>query len=120
MVNKSQLFCKDISYKILFTLLDKVTSPSIINDDISNDIIKFYKIDKIIFKKLEYHNLLESFFNSLKEYYYANKQFYTEREKKYNNFLTIVRQICKYNNVVFKKEIIYEKDSYTIEYYIYI
>lgn len=119
MRKKSQLFCKDIPLDILYQLINSVTSKTV-QQDISNLTIEFYKIDKIIFKKLEFHGHIEEFVSKLKEYYYPNKQFYIERDMTYNNFLTIIRQLCKFNNVEFKKEIIYEKDTYQIEYYIYI
>ena len=118
MKQKSQLFCRDISNTILYNLLDSVTKIDEIQDN-SNNSIEYYKLDKILFKKLEYHNLLNNFLRVLKQYYYSNKQFYLERTMTYNNFLTIVRQICKYNNITIKKHIIYQKDTYSIEYYIY-
>tara|TARA_B100000902_G_scaffold394813_1_gene451970 strand:- start:2044 stop:2412 length:369 start_codon:yes stop_codon:yes gene_type:complete len=119
MKKKSQLFCKNVSLDILYELINTVSTKTIV-EDISNTIIEFYKIDKIIFKKLEFHGYIAKFIIKLKEYYYPNKQFYIERKMTYNNFLTIIRQLCKLNNVQLKKEIIYEKDTYQIEYYIYI
>lgn len=118
MKKKSQIFCKNIPLDILYNLLDTV-SKKILQEDISNCIIEFYKIDKIIFKRLEFHGHIIDFIGKIRDYYYPNKQFYIEREITYNNFLTIVRQICKFNNIELKKEIIYEKDTYQIEYYIY-
>tara|TARA_Y100000591_G_C21551004_1_gene553684 strand:- start:109 stop:480 length:372 start_codon:yes stop_codon:yes gene_type:complete len=118
MKQKSQLFCRDIPNTILYDLLDNVTKMDISQDN-SNNRIEYYKLDKILFKKLEYHNLLNNFLQSLKQYYYSNKQLYLERTMTYNNFLTIIRQICKYNNITIKKQIIYQKDTYSIEYYIY-
>ena len=118
MKQKSQLFCRDISNTILYNLLDSVTKIDEIQDN-SNNSIEYYKLDKILFKKLEYHNLLNNFLRVLKEYYYSNKQFYLERTMTYNNFLTIIRQICNYNNITIKKHIIYQKNIYSIEYYIY-
>ena len=120
MNKKSQLFCKKIPKDILYNLIDNVTNINNPDYSISGQLDKYYKIDKIIFKKLEFHNLIKKFLNEIKEYYFYNKQYYIDRNINYNNFLTIVRQICKYNNINLKKKITYEKDTYNIEYYIYI
>ena len=119
MKKKSQLFCKDISLDILYYYLNTVSN-KYIEDDICKNYIEYYKIDKIIFKKLQFHGHINTFIEKIREYYYQNKQFYIDREMTYNNFLTIIRQICKFNNIQLKKEIIYEKDTYEIEYYLYI
>ena len=118
MIKRSQIFCKAIPISILYNLLDNVCALEKIEDN-SNNIIEYYKIDKIIFKKIEFHDLFTDLIVDLKNYYYENKKFYIERNIDYNNFLTIVRQICKYNNVLVNKKIIYRRDTYTIEYYIY-
>jgi len=118
MPKKSQLFCKDISENILYELFDNVIKVENL-DSVENEILQVYRINKIVFKKLEFHGHICVFLNTIKEYYYSNKQFYITRDMTYNNFLTIIRQICNHNNIKFKKNIIYEKDSYSIEYYIY-
>lgn len=119
MKKKSQIFCKDIPLDLLYKLLENVSKLQV-EEDISGNILKYYKINKIIFKKLEFHNFLTEFINNIKEYYYENKKFYIARDINYNNFLTIVRQISNYNNVFVAKKIIYQRDTYSIEYYIYI
>lgn len=119
MKKKSQIFCKDIPVNLLYTILDSVSELKILEDYSGNN-IEYYKIDKIVFKKLQFHNLLTEFINNIKEYYYENKKIYLQREINYNNFLTIVRQICKFNNVFVAKKILYQRDTYTIEYFIYI
>ena len=80
----------------------------------------YYKIDKIAFKRAEYQNLLIPFFEELKNHYYQSKQFYLTRKITYNNFLTIIRQICKINKLPFQKNISYIKSTYDITYFIYI
>ena len=119
MKKKSQIFSKEIPVNLLYKLLDNVTELEKQEDKSGNN-LEYYKINKIIFKKLEFHNLLTEFINNIKEYYYENKKFYLQREINYNNFLTIVRQICNLNNVFVAKKILYQRDTYTIEYYIYI
>jgi hypothetical protein len=38
----------------------------------------------------------------------------------YNSFITVIRQICKYNKIQYKNEIKYDKSSYDIYYYIFL
>ena len=37
----------------------------------------------------------------------------------YKNLITIIRQICKYNNIPFTSDIKYSKSKYEITYFIY-
>ena len=37
----------------------------------------------------------------------------------YNSFTTIIRQICKYNQITYTSQIKYDKSTYEIVYYIY-
>ena len=85
---------------------------------IEND---YYIFNNIVFKQLEYENKIPEFLESLKEYYYKNKHYYLERNPiTYNQFNTIIRQICKNNDINFTNKIKYQTSKYNIEYYIYI
>lgn len=97
--------------------------------DFFNDFIKenfvlendYYIFNNIVFKKLEYENKLPEFLETLKDYYFKNKHYYLERYPiNYNQFNTLVRQICKNNDIIFNTKIKYQSSKYTIEYYIYI
>tara|TARA_B110000305_G_C19413442_1_gene626718 strand:+ start:627 stop:953 length:327 start_codon:yes stop_codon:yes gene_type:complete len=102
----------------------------IFKEDISNDILynflklhciienKYYILDKKIYKKYEYNKQIDLLKNELKEKYKSSKNFYLQRENSYNNLLTIIRQICKKNNINYKSEIKYDKNNYSIIYYI--
>ena len=105
-----QIIKKDIPLEILINLLN----------NISNKNNNYYIINKIAFKKGEYLKLIENFTNSLKEYYFTSKFFYLDRKCTYSSFLTIVRHICKNNNISYISKILYDKSSYEIIYYIYI
>jgi hypothetical protein len=105
----SQIFIKPIPQTILFDLLDKIC--------IKNN--KYYILDKISYKKGEYLQLLNSFYEELLPYYYLSKQFYLTRKQTYSTFITIVRQLCKKNNIHYSSKIIYNKSSYDIVYNIY-
>ena len=83
---------------------------------IEND---YYIFNIIVFKQLEYENKIPSFLENLKEYYYKNKHYYLERDPiTYNQFNTILRQICNNNEINFSNKIKYQSSKYSIEYYI--
>jgi len=107
---KSQIFYKDISSNILYELLDNIP----VEDQTDNS----YRIDPIIFRQLQYNNLIEPFYIRLNEYYYKCKRFYLERLVTYKNFLTIIRHICRYNNIKIVKRVIYCNSKYAIQYFI--
>ena len=81
----------------------------------------YYIFNNIVFKKLEYENKIPDFLEQLKSYYFKNKHYYLERNPiTYNQFNTLMRQICKNNDLMFKTKIKYQSSKYTIEYYIHI
>ena len=142
----SQIFKNKIDIKILFSLFDLVTTqqsndhpnyhpndypndypndhpndyPNDHPNDYPNDHSKYYILDKTIFKKLQFNNYIQNFLDNIINYYHISKQYYVTRTITYNNFLTIVRQICKINNIKIIKKILYNKSSYDIIYYVYI
>lgn len=71
------------------------------------------------YKRGVFNNSINEFLEECKPYYFASKQKYIERKLNYNNFTTIIRQICKSNGITYSSEIKYDKSSYTIVYYIY-
>jgi len=107
----SQIFKKTIPKELLFTLLDIIC--------IKNE--KNYIFNKNSFKKGIFDNSIIQFLDDCKEYYHISKQKYIDKEKKvtYNNFTTILRQICNSNKVTYTSKIKYDKSSYDIIYYIY-
>jgi len=105
-----QIFKADIPNELLFDFLEKVYS-------FKTD--KYFLVDKDTFKKAQYHEFLEPFVKSLDDYYHLSKKFYIERKLNYTRFATIIRQICKRNEIPFSSTIKYDKSSYNIIYYIY-
>ena len=105
-----QLFKQNIPNNILFDLLDIIC--------IKND--KYYIFDICSFKKGIFNNEIENFIEKCKFYYHKSKQKYLERKITYNNFTTILRQICNFNRIKYASQIKYDKSSYNILYYIYI
>ncbi len=103
---------------------------SIFKEDVSNEILynflkihcrlenNFYILDKLVYKKYEYNNQINMLKDNLKEKYKSSKKFYLERENSYNNLLTIIRHLCKKNNINYISKIKYDKNKYNIIYYI--
>ena len=102
------VFTKKIPIEILYIFLDKV--------GIKKD--TFYLFDYNCFRVMMYHKYNEDFINMLHEYYNPSKRYYLTRPTTYNSFITIIRQICKINDVEFKTKILYQHSIYHIEYYI--
>ena len=80
---------------------------------------KYYIFNMISYKKGTFTEKINDFLNTCKPYYFTSKQQYLERKITYNNFMTIVRQICNLNNIFYTSKIKYNKSLYEIEYYIY-
>jgi hypothetical protein len=104
-----QLFKKNVPNDILFSLLNTLC--------IKNE--KYYIFDINSFKKGVFNNDIKAFIEECKSYYHNSKQMYLTRKVTYNNFITILRQICNFNNISYTSQLKYDKSSYNILYYIY-
>ncbi len=78
----------------------------------------FLCINKEIYKKYEFNNKIEIFKNYMKNFYKNSKKYFIEHDNNYNNFTSILRHICKLLVIPYYKKISYNKNSYSIEYYI--
>ena len=106
---KSQLFKEKVPSELLFNFLEEF---AICKDD-------HYIFSSISFNKAKFHDKIYNFCNNLKYFYHEAKQHYLTRKITYNNFTTIIRQICKSNLITYTSKVKYEKSTYDIEYYIY-
>ena len=104
-----QIFKNTVPNSILFTFLEKICLKT----------EKYFLIDMNAYRKMLFFNYQNDFLASLKEYYHLSKQFYLDRKITYNSFTTIVRQICKNNNIMFTSQIKYNESKYNIDYFIY-
>ena len=102
----TQIFKKCVPINLLFALLDAICE----KDD------KSYTLTNDAFKKGIYHNMISPFLTSCLEYYHVSKRNYLERKITYNSFLTVVRQICKRNEITYSSQIKYDKSNYSIVY----
>lgn len=106
----SQIFKDAPPKKLLFNFLKAVCV------EINNK----YVFSKANFKKAQMEEKIEPFCESLKDYYYKSKLFYVTRNMIYKNFITIIRQLCKYHHIAFTSAMKYNKSKYEIVYSIFI
>lgn len=106
---KSQIFKLTVSPSIIFDFLDKY----------AEDKGSYYIFSIISYNKAKYHSDISLFCNYLLPYYHTAKHYYLLRKMNFNNFTTIIRQLCKscFINYVSKTE--YSNSAYNIVYYIY-
>ncbi len=105
----SQVFKKSVPCLKLFNLLEKICD----NHD------KHFILSKTAFQKAKFHNLIKPFCEDIKDNYHISKTYYVTRNIDYNKFTTIIRQICRSNNISYVSKINYNKSSYDILYYIF-
>jgi len=105
----TQIFKKKIPNELLFELLDKIC---VKHKD-------YYLVNSISFKKGMYNNYIKDFIDLCREYYHISKRKYIDKPLTYNSFMTVVRQICNFNKIIYKNEIKYDRSSYDINYYIF-
>lgn len=104
-----QLFCKPMDMHELRAFLDKITHAT--NGS--------YLIGYHAFKKLVFHELHTEFRDLLRPYYHKSKQYYIERDLSYKSFITIIRQVCKYNGIQITSRVRYVESNYTNEYTVF-
>ena len=106
----SQIFKSPVPNNKLFSLLDLVALKT----------EKKYIFNNNAYKKGLIDNKIQTFIEECKQHYYTSKQKYLEKKLSYNSFVTILRQICNYNKIVYTSQIKYCKSDYDIEYHIYL
>ena len=107
-----QIFKQDISDKVLFDFLSNINMNT-------NKTDNYYIINKNSFKLAKMKKILDSFLEQIKDCYHKSKQYYVNRKLNYTKFITIIRQICKHNNIPYTSDIQYNKSTYEIQYYVY-
>ena len=71
------------------------------------------------YKKGIFNDAIPRFLEKCKPYYHISKRIYLERKLNYNTFITILRQICKNNNLTYVSKLVYNKSNYNIDLYIF-
>ena len=76
-----------------------------------------YVFNNYCFKRIKLNNNLQPFLEKIKPYYHTSKQYYINRPINYTRFMTIIRQLCKLNNIVIESQIKYYNSTYETIYY---
>lgn len=72
-----------------------------------------YIIDNATFKKSLNNGTLKNFIEEIKPFYKTSKRDYLNiTSKDYNRFLTVIRQICNFNDIMLIKKVLYIKSKY--------
>ena len=114
----SKIFKKKIPPELLYHLLDELCTKTIREDEKQN----YYLFCPDAFRKGMYLDKITSFLKHLQdeEYYHLSQKKYIIQDPiTYNGFTTIIRQICKSNNIAFSSQIQYLQSNYSILYKIY-
>ena len=106
----SQIFKQQISNTTLQNLLESISFKT----------TTYYTINNDVFKRGIYNDSIPNFFNEIKPCYYTSKIKYLERKLTYKTFLTVIRQVCNFNNIKYEGHIKYNKSIYDIIYHVYI
>jgi len=104
-----QIFKKKIPNELLFELLNNIC--------LKNE--KHYIFNTDSFKKGIFKEEIQKFIQMCVPYYHISKRKYLEKKLTYNCFTTILRQICKFNNLTYTSQLKYDKSTYDIVYFIY-
>ena len=105
----SQIFKSKVDSQLLFDLLEEIC--------IKTD--NKYVLDNTSYKKGVFKEIIEPFLETIKPCYHLSKQYYISRKISYKMLTTIIRQICRLNNIYYKQNIIYRQSQYEIVYSIY-
>ena len=108
-MSASQIFKNQVPNDLLIQLLDSIA--------IKTD--KCYIINNNVYKKGIFNETVAAFLTECTPYYHVSKRKYLEKKSTYNSFITIIRQICKHNNITYTSQIKYDKSNYDIIYTIY-
>ena len=107
---KSQIFKIIPPKNIIYKFLEK-------NANLDNE---YYIFSKANFKSAIIKNEIGPLLTTLRPYYYISKLNYITKPQNFKTFCTILRQICKINNIPIESYIKYIKSEYFINYKILI
>jgi hypothetical protein len=79
---------------------------------------EFYIVDKCSYKKAMFNDLITPFLQDISPFYHLSKKKYVERKMTFNNFITVVRQICNFHELEYDTKINYDKSKYDIVYFV--
>ena len=113
---KSQIFKEKVPKSDFYEFIKNITSAS----QVTINGRPHYAMDHACYKKSVYTNEINTFIDKIRPYYHISKVGYINKENmNYKKCNTIIRQICKSNEIELIKEIKYDKSKYSIIYYIH-
>lgn len=80
---------------------------------------EYFIFSKVLYKKAVFKETIEPFIKSLIDYYHTSKKYYVTRKMDYNNFITVLRQLCNSNEIKYNTQMVYNKSTYEIVYHIH-
>ena len=122
---------KDIIDTIDISLIEQRCSNMIIDSNVDSSDGDSYNVDnsnvvvsnrihlqlnKVVYRKLEYHNKLQPFVDYIRDFYYKSKKNYAVEKITFKSFVTIIRQICKYFGFTMSTTIHYTRSTYDLKY----
>lgn len=106
----NQIFKEPIPRTILFDFLEHTTERD----------WDHYVFDSIAFRRANYNSFISEFIEKCRPYYHQAKQkHYLDKTMTYKTFVTILRQICNFNNIPYINKTIYVHSKHEIIYWIY-
>ena len=106
----TEILKRPMEHSILMSFLSQVSSLD------KNEFLINY--DTLKRAKYNDNELLNSFLEEIRPYYYISKRTYLDEPITYRRFLTIIRQICKYNHIPYRSTLKYEHSKQKVEYYV--
>lgn len=110
-MSQSQIFKSCVPLELLLDLLERVCI---------RHHNKYYLFNLEAFKKGMFNTTITDFLEACKPHYHLSKQYFVTRKQTYNTFITVLRQICNQNNIVYTSRIKYDNATYNINYFIYL
>ena len=107
-----QVFIKPVPIEDFYDFLNTIS--------VLDDKHTYYTIDLNIYKRIKNNMDLDAFLSYMDEYYHISKKMYVRRKMSYVKFITILRQICKKNDMRFETIMMYDRSKYNMIYRIYI
>lgn len=105
----NKIFKTPVPNNLLFELLENIAFKT----------DKYYLLNNDSYKRGVFNETIPTFIKLCAPYYHSSKLKYVEKQLTYAAFITIVRQICRFNNILYKSKIKYNKSTYDIVYFIY-
>lgn len=105
----NQIFKTPVPNELLFELLENIAFKT----------NKYYLLNNDSYKKGMFNETIPNFIKLCVQYYHSSKLKYVEKPLTYTSFITIIRQICRFNNIKYNSKIKYTKSTYDIVYFVY-